>query len=152
MELPSVTTCRVDLGDVDDEEKEKILLVLGMKNIAIVGISPKEDRPSYDVAKYLKQNGYNIIPIRPATKEILGKKCYKSLEEVKEPVDIVDVFRRSEYCVEIAKHAVKIGAKALWLQEGIYSEEAKRIAENAGIVVIMDRCLKKAHRKFKDEL
>ena len=152
MELPSVTTCRVDLGDVSGEEKKKILAVLRMRDIAIVGISPKEDRPSYDVAKYLKENGYNIIPVRPATKEILGKKCYKSLEEVSEPIDVVDVFRRSEYCVEIARHAVKIGAKALWLQEGVYSEEAKRIAENAGLVVIMDRCLKKAHREFKDEL
>ncbi len=152
MELPSVTTCRVDLGDVSGEEKKKILAVLRMRDIAIVGISPKEDRPSYDVAKYLKENGYNIIPVRPATKEILGKKCYKSLEGVSEPIDVVDVFRRSEYCVEIARHAVKIGAKALWLQEGVYSEEAKRIAENAGLVVIMDRCLKKAHREFKDEL
>ena len=152
MELPSVTTCRVDLGDVSGEEKKKVLAVLRMRDIAIVGISPKEDRPSYDVAKYLKENGYNIIPVRPATKEILGKKCYKSLEEVSEPIDVVDVFRRSEYCVEIARHAVKIGAKALWLQEGVYSEEAKRIAENAGLVVIMDRCLKKAHREFKDEL
>ncbi len=152
MELPSATICRVDLGRVSGEEKKKILAILRMRDIAIVGISPKEDRPSYDVAKYLKENGYNIIPVRPATKEILGKKCYKSLEEAREPIEVVDVFRRSEYCVEIARHAVKIGAKALWLQEGVYSEEAKIIAENAGLVVIMDRCLKKAHREFKDEL
>ncbi len=152
MELPNVTICRVDLGKVDDEEKRKMLSVLRMKNIAVVGISPKNDRPSYDVAKYLKQNGYNIIPVRPATKEILGKKCYRSLEEIKELVDVVDVFKRSEYCVEIAKQAVKIGAKALWLQEGIYSEKAKEIAEKAGLVVIMDRCLKKARRELKDEI
>ncbi len=152
MELPSVTTCRVDLGRVDDSEKEKIKQILRMKNIAVVGISPKEDRPSYDVAKYLKENGYNIIPVRPAAKEILGEKCYRSLEDIDRPVDVVDVFRRSEYCVEIAKQAVKIKAKALWLQEGVYSEEAKRIAEAAGLIVIMDKCLKKAHREFKGEL
>ena len=152
MELPGVTACRVDLGRVDDEEKEKIKQVLRMKNIAVVGISPKEDRPSYDVAKYLKENGYNIIPVRPAVKEILGEKCYRSLEDIDRPVDVVDVFRRSEHCVEIAKQAVKIRAKALWLQEGVYSEEAKRIAETAGLIVIMDKCLKKAHREFKDEI
>ncbi len=152
MDLPEVSTCRVDLGDVDGSEKVKILKALRMKNIAIVGLSPKENRPSYDVARYLMENGYNIIPVRPATKEILGKRCYKSLYDIKERVDIVDVFRRSEYCPEIAREAVKIGAKVLWLQEGVYSEEAKLIAESNGLMVIMDRCIKKAHREFKDEL
>ncbi len=152
MELPGVSACRVNLGEVDPVEKEKILKALRMKNIAVVGLSPKENRPSYDVAKYLMENGYNIIPVRPATKEILGKRCYRSLKEIDEPVDIVDVFRRSEYCPEIAKEAVEIGAKVLWLQEGIYSEEAKRIAESNGLIVVMDRCIKKAHREFKDEL
>ncbi len=152
MELPSVTVCRVDLGMVEEDERDKILKALRMKNVAVVGLSPKEDRPSYDVAKYLMDNGYNIIPVRPATKEILGKKCFRSLEEVNEPVDVVDVFRRSEHCAEIARQAVKIKAKVLWLQEGIISEEAKRIAEDAGIDVIMDKCMKKAHREFKEKL
>jgi len=152
MELPGVSVCRVDLGEVDLSEREKILSALGMKNIAVVGLSPKENRPSYDVAKYLMENGYNIIPVRPATKEILGKRCYRSLKDIEEPVDVVNVFRRSEYCPEIAKEAVEIGAKVLWLQEGIHSEEAKRIAESGGLIVIMDRCIKKAHREFKDDL
>ena len=152
MDLPGVSVCRVDLGKVDGSEREKILEALRMKNIAVVGLSPKENRPSYDVARYLMENGYNIIPVRPGTREILGKQCYRSLKEIEEPVDIVDVFRRSEYCPEIAREAVEIGAKVLWLQEGVYSEEAKRIAESNGLIVIMDRCIKKAHREFKDEL
>ena len=152
MELPSVNVCRVSLGEISDEEKEKILKILRMKTVAVVGISPKPDRPSYDVASYLQQHGYEIIPVRPASKEILGQRCYKTLDDVDRPVDVVDVFRRSEYCPEIARQAVKIGAKALWLQEGVFSLEAKRIAEEAGLLVIMDRCLKKAHREFRDLL
>ncbi len=152
MDLPSVSLCRIDLGSVENEEREKIIKVLKMKNIAIVGLSPKPNRPSYDVAKYLLDQGYNIVPVRPATKEILGRKCFKNLEDIDQPIDIVDVFRRSEYCVEIAKQAVKIKAKALWLQEGIISEKAKKIAEDAGLIVIMDKCIKKAHREFRDQL
>ncbi|WP_022670931.1 CoA-binding protein [Hippea alviniae] len=152
MEKPAVDACRVGLGNPSEEEEKKMIEALRYKNIAVVGLSPKPSRASYDVAKYLKDNGYTIIPVRPATKEILGEKCYKTLLDVDRPVDVVDVFRRSEYAPELAKQAVEIGAKVLWLQEGIVSEEAKRIAEESGLIVIMDYCMKKAYKAYKDKL
>ncbi|AEA33199.1 CoA-binding domain protein [Hippea maritima DSM 10411] len=152
MEIPKPDVCRVDFGQPTKEEERKIKEILKMKTIAVVGISPKETRPSNDVARYMLNHGYDVIPVRPASREILGRKCYRDLESIDRPVDVVDVFRRSEYCPEIAKKAVKIGAKALWLQEGVISEEAKRIAEEAGLLVIMDYCLKKAHQKYSKGL
>lgn len=148
MDKLSVNACRIGFGDVVENDEEKILKILSMKTIAVVGMSPKKDRPSNYVPRYMMEKGYKIIPVRPGTKEILGIKCYKDLEELDMAVDVVNVFRRSEYCPEIAKKAVKIGAKALWLQEGVYSQEAKQIAESAGLLVIMDLCLEKAHYKY----
>ena len=152
MDIMNVATCRVDFGNPTKEQEKAIIDILKMKNIAVVGLSPKPNRPSYDVAKFLLQNGYNIIPVRPAVKEIFGLKYYADLEEIDQPVDVVDVFRRSEYAEEIAKKAVKIGAKALWLQEGVVSEEAYKIASEAGLIVIMDYCLKKALIRYRDRL
>ena len=152
MEIPKPDVCRIGFGQPTEEEERKIKEILRMKTIAVVGISPKDTRPSNDVARYMLNHGYDIIPVRPATTQILGLKCYKDLESIDRPVDVVDVFRKSEYCPEIARKAVKIGAKALWLQEGIVSEEAKRIAEEAGLLVVMDYCLKKAHQKYAEEL
>ncbi len=148
MDKLSVNACRIGFGDVAENDEEKILKILSMKTIAVVGMSPKKDRPSNYVPRYMMEKGYEIIPVRPGTKEILGRKCYRDLEELDVAVDVVNVFRRSEYCPEIAKKAVKIGAKALWLQEGVYSQEAREIAESAGLLVIMDLCLEKAHYKY----
>ncbi len=151
MDRGSALACRIDLGNIDKQEKEKLLKILSLKTIAVVGMSPKKNRPSHYVPKYMQDHGYKIIPVRPGVKSILDQKCYPDLEDVKEKVDIVNVFRRSEFCAEIAKKAVKIGAKALWLQEGIVSEEARKIAESAGLMVVMDMCMQKVHAKLKGE-
>ncbi|WP_433946240.1 CoA-binding protein [Paenibacillus sp. SN-8-1] len=112
-------------------------------NIAIVGLSDKTDRTSYMIAQALQMRGYRIIPVNPmVTEDILGEKTYASLKDIPEPVDIVNVFRRSEFTPEVAQEAVEIGAKVLWLQLGVFSEEANRIASENGLKVIMDRCIK----------
>jgi len=125
-----------------------IIKILNMKTIAVVGMSPNPDRPSYRVAKYLKSNGYKIIPVNPDHSVIDGLKSYPSLKDIPEPVDVVDVFRRAEACEPIAKAAVEIGAKALWLQEGIVNDEAVRIAEEAGLLAVQNRCMLKEHHRL----
>lgn len=113
-------------------------------NIAVVGLSDQSDRTSYMVAYAMQLKGYRIIPVNPVAKDkqILGEVCYPSLKDIPEPVDIVNVFRRSEHCAAVAQEAVDIGAKVLWLQQGIISDEAAKIAEENGLTVIMDRCIK----------
>ena len=110
--------------------------------IAIVGLSADWWRPSYFAAKYMQEHGYRIIPVNPKYTEVLGEKCYPNLAAIPEPVDIVDVFRKSEDCAPIAKQAVAIGAKTLWLQLGVENTEAQQIAEAAGLTVVMNRCVK----------
>jgi predicted CoA-binding protein len=116
--------------------------------IAVVGLSNKRFRPSHGVAEYMKRAGYRIIPVNPNEREILGQTAYPDLDSVPEPVDIVDIFRRSEYVPDIVEAAIRKGAKAIWMQEGVYHEEAARRAEAAGIVVAMDRCILKDHRRL----
>ncbi len=112
-------------------------------NIAVVGLSDKPDRTSHMVAAAMQDRGYRIIPVNPTGADtILGEKRYNSLAEVPDAIDIVNVFRRSEFCAEVAEEAVKAGAKVLWLQQGIESEEAADIAAAGGLQVIMDRCIK----------
>lgn len=124
------------------EEIKSILEQVG--NIAVVGLSDKSDRTSYMVSYAMQKRGYRIIPVNPAAagQMILGETCYASLAEVPEPVELVNVFRRSEYCAEVAREAAAIGAKILWLQQGIISQEAADIAQEHGMTVIMDRCIK----------
>ena len=117
------------------------------RTIAVVGLSPNRMRPSNGVADYMKRSGYRIIPVNPGHSEILGEKCYRTLEDVPEPVDIVNVFRRSEYVPEIAETAIRKGAKVLWLQEGISHDQAAATARAAGLEVVMDTCILKEHRK-----
>ncbi|MEM3839445.1 MAG: CoA-binding protein [Candidatus Micrarchaeaceae archaeon] len=115
--------------------------------IAVVGCSREEGKASHDVPKYLQRAGYRIIPVNPFAENILGEKSYKSLTDIKEQVDVVEVFRPPQEAATIARQAVSIHAKALWLQEGIVSEEAKRIAEDNGLLFVMDRCMFKEHYK-----
>ena len=122
--------------------------VFSMQTIAVVGMSPKPERPSHYVSMYMKDQGYNIIPVNPVHNEIAGIKCYPSLNEIVEPVDVVDVFRRSEYIVPIAESAINIKAKALWLQDGIINHEAAELANNSGLIVIMDDCMLRRHRQM----
>jgi len=110
--------------------------------IAIIGLSDKQHRPSYFVGKYLMEHGFKVVPVNPVKKEILGQKCYPSLEEIPFQVDMVDCFRRSELIPPLAHSAVAIGAKCLWMQLSVVSEEAKAIAEAGGLDVVMDRCPK----------
>lgn len=116
--------------------------------IAVVGLSSKKFRPSYGVTEYMQRAGYRIIPVNPQETEILGEKCYASLDEVHEKVDIVDIFRRSEFVPEIVEAAIRIGARAIWMQEGVMNEEAAARARAAGLEVVMDRCILKEHRRL----
>jgi uncharacterized protein len=117
------------------------------RTIALVGASPKPWRPSNQVMRYLLQAGYRVIPVRPNDcDEVLGVPCVTSLREVPEPIDLVDVFRRAEHTPQVARQAVGAGAKALWLQSGIVSAEARAIAEAAGIDYVEDACTKIVHR------
>jgi predicted CoA-binding protein len=118
------------------------------RTIAIVGLSPKELRASYFVGYYLKRHGYQIIPVNPRETEILGEKSYPSLLDIPVPVDIVDVFRAPDALPSIARDAVQIGAGALWAQFGVINAEGARIAEDGGVTVIMDRCLKVEHARY----
>jgi len=116
--------------------------------IAIMGLSPKELRASYFVGYYLKRHGYRVIPVNPRETEILGQTCYASLLDVPEPVDVVDVFRAPDALPGIARDAVAIGAGSLWCQFGVINEEGARIAEDGGLTVVMDRCLKVEHARY----
>jgi predicted CoA-binding protein len=118
------------------------------RTIAVVGLSAKRYRPSYGVAEYMQRAGYRIIPVNPHETEVLGEKCYPDVESVPEPIDIVDIFRRSEFVPEIVEAAIRKGAKAIWMQEGVVHEEAARRAREAGLEVVMDRCILKDHRRL----
>lgn len=118
------------------------------RNIAVVGLSPKENRPSYQVAAYLLAAGYNIIPVNPGQGEILGRTCYPDLLAVPGPVEIVDIFRCSEEVGAVVEQAIAIGAKVVWMQQGIVNEAAAAKARAAGLTVIMDRCLKIDHQSL----
>ena len=118
------------------------------KTIAVVGLSAKWNRPSHFAAKYMKDHGYKIIPVNPAYEEVLGEKCYKSLLDIPEAVDIVDIFRRSEDVPPIVEDAIKIGAKVVWMQLTVVNEEAAAKAREAGLEVVMNRCVKIEHGRF----
>jgi uncharacterized protein len=118
------------------------------RTIAVVGLSANELRASNFVGAYIKRHGYRMIPVNPRESEILGEKCYPSLTDVPEPIDVVDVFRAPDAVPTIAKEAVEIGAKVLWCQFGVISEEGIKIAEDGGLTVIVDRCLKIEHARY----
>ncbi len=123
------------------------------RTIAVVGLSSRPDRDSFQIAEYLQRKGYRIVPVNPNETSVLGEPAYASLDDVPGDVaiDVVDVFRRAEETPPIAAQAVRRAAKVLWLQEGITSEEARRIAEDAGLVVIMGVCIKRTNRRLERE-
>jgi predicted CoA-binding protein len=135
--LPSDAELRSILGDT--------------KTIAVVGLSSKPDRPSNEVAAYLQRKGYRIVPVNPNEEEVLGEPAYASLAEVPEEmaVDVVDVFRRAEETPPVAEQAVARRAKVLWLQDGIVNDEARRIAEDAGLTVVMGSCMKREKQRLE---
>lgn len=116
------------------------------KTIAIVGLSDNPLRPSYGVAAYMQQHGFRIIPVNPAIKGALGEKAVASLSDIKDKIDIVDIFRRSEFVPEIVDEAIRLKVPAIWMQEGVIHESASQKARNSGIFVVMDRCILKEHR------
>jgi len=120
--------------------------IFELKTIAVVGMSPKPERPSHYVALYLKDNGYEIVPVNPGHDEIAGLKSYPSLIDIPVKVDVVDVFRRSEFVDPIAKDAITIGAKALWLQDNVINLDAEKLARDAGLMVVMNDCMLRQHR------
>ena len=126
--------------------EEKILREY--RTVALVGASPDPKRPSYRVANYLSEQGYHVIPVNPHAQEILGKTSYPDLSSIPEKVEVVDIFRKSEEVMPIVDEAIKIGAKAVWMQEGVINEEAAAKARNAGLLVVMDKCMRKEHLRL----
>lgn len=127
----------------ENPSREQIKAILsGANNIAVVGLSEDPSKTSHLVSEAMQKKGYRIIPVNPNATTILGEKCYPTLADVPEPIDIVNVFRRPEHTPPIAAEAVAAGAKVLWLQLGIANDEAARIAEEGGLTVVMDRCIK----------
>ncbi|OGQ86933.1 MAG: CoA-binding protein [Deltaproteobacteria bacterium RIFOXYD12_FULL_56_24] len=129
---------------LDDLPAIKKLLTTS-RTIAVVGLSPKEARPSNMVARYLIEAGYTVIPVNPGQEEILGLDCYPNLTAIPTPVEIVNIFRRSEEVEPIVAEAITLGARMIWMQEGVIHAEAARTAKAAGLVVVMDRCIKTVH-------
>jgi predicted CoA-binding protein len=116
--------------------------------IAVVGLSSKRARPSYSVSEYMQKQGYRIIPVNPNESEVLGEKSYARLEDIPEHVDIVDIFRRSEMVAPVVASAIRIGASAVWMQEGVVDQPSARKAKAAGLDVVVDRCILKEHSRF----
>ena len=119
------------------------------RTVAVVGLSPNPERPSHRVARYLQGQGYRIVPVNPTVESVLGERSYPSLAEIPEPVDVVDIFRRSEDVPPVVEQAIRIGAKAVWMQEGVVHEEAAAKARAAGLAVVMDRCMLKEHSRLR---
>lgn len=148
-----VTTSNASLKEsislVDDQHLRKILDTT--KTIAVVGISNKKEQPNFSVPEYLQSKGYRIIPVNPGLDRVLGEKSYRDLLDVNEEVDLVLIFRRSEFVLEIVDNAITIGAKVIWMQEGIIDEKAAEKAREAGLDVVMDTCMRATHRRLVSE-
>jgi predicted CoA-binding protein len=127
------------------DEAATIRRLLAAKRIAIVGLSDDSSRPSYGVATYLQAHGFEVLPVNPNCSTVLGLRCYSTLAEVPGPIDLVDVFRRPQFCPQVVRDAIAAGAKAVWLQSGIRSPEAKRLAQAANLDYVEDRCLMVEH-------
>jgi predicted CoA-binding protein len=125
---------------VNDQAAAISKILTNTTTIAVVGLSPKPSRPSNQVAQYLKNTGYTIIPVNPGQDTLLGLPCYPNLKAIPGQVDMVDIFRRSEHVLPVVEEAIDIRAKVVWMQSGIINEEAARLAEKAGLKVVMDRC------------
>lgn len=118
------------------------------RTLAVVGLSSNWYRPSYFAAKYMQDHGYRVIPVNPNYEQVLGERCYPTLKAIPEPIDIVDCFRKSEEMLALAEEAIAIGAKVLWMQLGVINEAAARLASEAGLEVVMNRCVKIEHARL----
>ena len=137
--------------NTDTHSASDIRKILEQKNIAVVGMSKNEGKPAHFVPKYLIEHGYNVIPVNPTITEVLGRKSYPSIAEIPDNVDVVDVFRRSEDVPPVVNDAInKKGIKVIWMQSGIYNEEAERKAKENGIDVVFNRCIMVEHNRLFD--
>ena len=130
----------------------QIIKILKLKSVAIVGLSNKHHKPSYQIFTYLNRNGYETIPVNPSYGIIDDKKCYPDLESINKPVGTVNIFRRSKYVLPIIQSAIKINAKAIWMQDGVINEKASEAAKNAGLLVIMNDCILRRHQEMSIDL
>jgi predicted CoA-binding protein len=126
--------------------EEKILKEY--RTVAVVGASSNPEHPSFRVVRYLSKHGYHVIPVNPNEREILGMTCYPKLSSIPEKVEVVDIFRKSEAVMPVVEEAIKIGAKVIWMQEGVINEEAAAKAREAGLLVVMDKCMRKEHLRL----
>ena len=139
----------MDMNDIDKNSDDMLKRIYGFKNIAVVGMSPTEGKPSNYVPKYLIEKGYNVIPVNPIYHEILGNKSYPKVSDIPHQVDIVDIFRKSDYVLQVVRDATLTnGIKVIWMQLGIYNTEAREIAENKDISVVYNRCILKEHQRL----
>ena len=132
----------------DSHSDDDIRQIYSLKNVAVVGMSKNEGKAAHYVPKYLLQQGYNVIPINPTADKILEKKSYSSIEEVDQPIDIVDVFRPSDQVLPVIQEAIKKKPKVIWLQEGIHNAEAEELARKEGIQVVFNRCMLAEHQRL----
>ncbi len=134
--------------DRDSHTDEEIKQIFSLKNVAVIGMSKNQEKAAHYVPKYLSQNGYNIMPVNPTADEILDKKCYPSVEDIPETIDIVDVFRPSDQVLPVVQQAIKKKPKVIWLQEGIHNAEAEELARKEGITVVFNRCMLAEHQRL----
>ena len=134
--------------DRDTHSDDQIRQILSLKKVTIVGMSQHPGKAAHGVPRYLSENGYDITPVNPNADEILGKKCFDEISQVQEDIDIVDVFRPSDQVLPIVKEAIKKNPKVIWLQEGIHNQEAEKLARDAGIEVVFNRCMLAEHQRL----
>ena len=132
----------------DAHSDEEITEILNLKKVVVIGMSKHQEKAAHFVPKYLSENGFDIIPVNPNSDEILNKKCYKEINDIKDDIDIVDVFRPSEDVLPFVKDAIKKNPKVIWLQEGIHNEEAENLARAHGIDVVFNRCMLAEHQRL----
>lgn len=118
------------------------------RTVAVVGLSPRPDRASHGVSKYLQRQGYRIVPVNPNAAVVLGERAYPDLRSVPEPIDLVDIFRRPEFVLPVVQQAIEVGAKYVWMQDGVVNEEAAALARDAGLLVVMDNCIFRQHLRW----
>lgn len=138
--------CEIPLDNSDNQEIKDILNQY--RKVAVIGLSNNEEKPSHQVGKYLKENGFKIYPVNPGYKKILGETCYPSLLEIPHPIEIVDIFRKPSVIPEIVAQAIQCKAAVVWMQSGIVNNEAAQMARDAGLRVVMDRCMMAEHKRL----
>ena len=134
--------------EIDEHTDDQIREILSLNKVAVIGMSKNSSKAAHYVPKYLSDNGFNVIPVNPSSDEILGEKCYDSVLDIDEQIDIVDVFRPSDQVLPFVKDAIKKKPKVIWLQEGIHNSEAEELAKSHGIKVVFNRCMLAEHRRL----